>query len=92
MKLMLFKNVSDIVKCNILFLPKERSEEIEHVLKRINSTSIMLITEKEGLAAKGSCVNFITLDEKLAFQINKVALGKQKLKVSSELTKYALAN
>lgn len=83
-------NVSEIRKCNILFIPTAQSPQIAEVLTKIASQSILVVTEEQGLGAKGSNINFITKDGKLAFELNQGATTKQGLKVSNELSRLAI--
>lgn len=81
---------SEIRKCNILFIPAAKSTEISEVLGKVTSQSILVVTEEPGLGAKGSNVNFITKDGKLAFELNQGAASRQGLKVSNELSRLAI--
>ena len=83
-------NVSEIRKCNILFIPTAKSPQITEVLAKITTQSILIVTEEQGLGAKGSNVNFVTKDGKLAFELNQSATVKQGLKVSNELSRLAI--
>ena len=83
-------NASEIRKCNILFVPTAKSAQIAEVLEKINTQSILVVTEEPGLGAKGSNINFITKDGKLAFELNQGATTKQGLKVSNELSRLAI--
>ena len=82
-------NASEIKKCNMLFVPVERSDKLKEVLQKVDTQSVLVITEQSGLGAQGSCVNFITKEGKLAFELNQSALTKQNLKASIELTRLA---
>lgn len=81
---------SEIRKCNILFIPSAQSSQINEILTKVASQSILVVTEEPGLGAKGSNVNFITRDGKLAFELNQSAASKQGLKVSNELSRLAI--
>ncbi len=83
-------SVSEIRKCNILFIPTAKSPQIAEVLAKITTQSILIVTEEQGLGAKGSNVNFVTKDGKLAFELNQSATVKQGLKVSNELSRLAI--
>lgn len=80
----------EIRKCNILFVPATQSSQINEVLTKVTTQSILVVTEEPGLGAKGSNVNFITRDGKLAFELNQGAATKQGLKVSNELSRLAI--
>jgi hypothetical protein len=80
----------EIRKCNILFVPANQSSQINEVLNKVTTQSILVVTEEPGLGAKGSNVNFITRDGKLAFELNQGAATRQGLKVSNELSRLAI--
>ena len=81
---------ADIRKCNILFIPSAQSAQIFEVLSKVTTQSILVVTEEPGLGAKGSNVNFVIKDGKLAFELNQGAASKQNLKVSNELSRLAI--
>ena len=83
-------DVSEIRKCNILFIPTGKSSQIAEVLGKTTSLSALIVTEDQGLAAKGSNVNFVIKDGKLAFELNQTSTTKQGLKVSNELSRLAI--
>ena len=84
------KETSEIRKCNILFVPITKSAQITEVMEKIDTQSILVVTEEAGLAQKGSDINFIIKDGKLAFELNQASVNKQGLKVSIELTRLAI--
>lgn len=81
---------AEIRKCNILFIPASKSEFLTEIMDKINTQSILVVTEEAGLAAKGSDINFIMKDGKLAFELNQSAVTRQNLKVSIELSRLAI--
>lgn len=81
---------AEIRKCNLLFISAAKSSQISEVLNKVTTQSILVVTEEPGLGAKGSNVNFITKDGKLAFELNQNAASKQGLKVSNELSRLAI--
>jgi len=83
-------SADEIRKCNILFVPAAQSSQINEVLTKVTTQSILVVTEEPGLGARGSNVNFITRDGKLAFELNQGAATKQGLKVSNELSRLAI--
>jgi hypothetical protein len=81
---------SEIKKCNILFVPASHSAQLTDIIAKVNSQSILIVTEEQGLGTKGSNINFITKDGKLAFEINQTSVNKQNLKISNELSRMAI--
>lgn len=81
---------ADIKKCNVLYVPAGKSKLLAEVMAKIGSQAVLVITEEPGMAAKGSNINFIIKDGKLAFEMNQGTMGKQGLKASNELTRLAI--
>jgi hypothetical protein len=88
-KVIKISGVSEIRKCNMLFVPADKSDKIAEIMQKIDTQSVLLMTEQPGLGAQGSCINFITKDGRLAFELNQAAFTKRNLKASNELTRLA---
>lgn len=82
--------LSDIKKCNILFVPADKSGQLADILSKVGTNATLVVTEQSGIGAKGSGINFIEKDGKLAFEINQSALTKQRLKASTELMRFGI--
>lgn len=85
-----FESAKDVSGCNILFISKELGAQLPELIKRVGKTGTLLITEEEGLAHQGSNINFVTRSGKLTFELNKAAMERAALKVSSELARLAI--
>jgi len=83
-------NPSDIRKCNILFIPASKSAQLPEVMAKVANQSILVITEEPGLGSKGSVINFIMKEGKLAFELNQSAVAKQNFKIANELSRLAI--
>ena len=83
-------DISEFKKCHILFVSQAWSARFPDVLSKVGEEPVLIVTEQPGLGTKGSGVNFITRDGKLAFELNQAALGKHKLKASAELARLAI--
>jgi hypothetical protein len=85
-----YKDIEEIEKCHILYIPKKYSNEFETINNKLKSQSTVVITEKEGLLDKGAGINFVVIDNRQKFEINKSLLKKKKLKVSNDLDALAV--
>jgi hypothetical protein len=81
---------AEIRKCNILFIPATKSAQLPEILAKVNTQSILIVTEENGLGIKGSNINFIMKDGKLAFELNQTSVTRQNLRVSTELSRLAI--
>jgi len=81
---------TEIRKCNILYVPSNKSSQIDNVLAKVNAMPILIVTEEPGLGLKGSNINFIVKDGKLAFELNQASISKKNLRISNELSRLAI--
>ena len=66
-----FASVDQITKCHMLFIPEKSSNDLDAAIAKISGQSTLIMTERNGLGMKGSGINFITVDGKQKFEINK---------------------
>jgi hypothetical protein len=71
--------------CHILFIGEDESSSLKKIASGTASSSILLVTESEGLARKGSCINFIIADDRLKLEINKKNIEQRDLGIATEL-------
>lgn len=90
LKIKKYNDPSAIDKCHIIFIPKDKSGELNAVKKALGSQPTLVITEKEGLGSQGSGINFVQIDGRWKFELNESAVSSQNLKVSSELKRLAI--
>lgn len=81
---------AEIKKCNMLFVPAAKTSLLGEVMEKVNTQSILVISEEAGAAQKGSDINFIVKDGKLAFELNQASVTRQGLRVSNELSRLAI--
>ena len=85
-----YKKPGDIKKCHILYIPTEQSSMLEECKTNLAGTATLIITDKPGLGKDGSGINFLVIDGKPKFELNKSAAEERNLKVSTELAKLAI--
>jgi hypothetical protein len=68
--------------CHILFISEEESSRLKKIVPATEASSILLVTESEGLARKGSCINFIIVDDRLKLEINKKNIEQRELGIA----------
>jgi hypothetical protein len=80
----------DASTCHVVYVGKARSKEFENVKNSVTGKSILTITDGNGLAEKGSCINFKIVDGKLRFELNQGVVSSSNLKVSGQLSSMAI--
>jgi hypothetical protein len=85
-----FANASEVTDCQVVFIDRSKSGEFEAVNNKVKGKGTLVVTDRNGLGSKGSCINFKTVDEKLRFELNQAAIEASNLKVSGALTSMAI--
>ena len=85
-----FTTAASLNNCQVVFLPDEASELLAQVLVFAKGKAVLIITKKAGLGKKGSLINFVTLNNNIAFEVDRQQLQVAGLQVSSDLLKLAI--
>lgn len=80
-----FISPSEITKCHILYICRDKSGNLSEILKKVKSNSTLIVTEENGLMDKGAGINFVIKENRQKFELNKGNVERYKLKVSSNL-------
>jgi hypothetical protein len=85
-----FSNASEITDCQVLFIDRNKSNEFDAINNRVKGKGTLVVTDRNGLGVKGSCINFKTVDDKLKFELNQQAIEASNLKVATTLSSMAI--
>ena len=85
-----YKNINEIEVPHILCITYEESNKIEAVVTKLKGKSTLIVTEKPGMAKKGAAINFVVIDSRQNFELNKNTIQKHNLKVSTTLKNLAI--
>ncbi len=85
-----FKNAAEVTDCQVIFIDRSKSNEFDAVNNKVKGKGTLVVTDRNGLGSKGSCINFKTVDEKLRFELNQQAMEASNLKVASALSSMAI--
>ncbi|MGK7392208.1 MAG: YfiR family protein [Candidatus Cyclobacteriaceae bacterium M2_1C_046] len=83
-------SVAEIGNPHLIYVGTKASNQFEEVMTKIDPAATLVITDKRGLAEKGSCINFRIINDRLKFELNQEAVSKSNLKISSQLTSMAI--
>lgn len=83
------RRVSQIEGAHLLFISTSEKGRVKQILKSLTDAPVLTISEMEGFGQKGGIINFITVDNKIQFEINSEKAQHHKLKISSQLLKLA---
>lgn len=77
--------IDQFMDCNIVYVPTNKSAKVSEITEQCAKKGVVLITDKPGLAQTHSGINYIKIDGKQNFEINKRLLENQGIKVNSVL-------
>ena len=83
------QTIHEIEKTSILYIAPDKSHLLTEALSKFKGKSVLIITEKQGLAKVGAAINFIVEENKQKFELNKTAAAKAGLNVGSGIEKLA---
>jgi YfiR/HmsC-like len=78
-------SLDDLGDCQILFICQSERNNIKDVLKALDHSAVLTVTENMDLSQSGVIINFIIQDERVRFEIDNTAAEKVGLKISSKL-------
>lgn len=85
-----YTKLEEIDQCHILFIPENTSIPLQKILARAQAKNILTISEQPGYGSLGSAINFVTINDKLKFEVNLKTLESIGLKASAQFLKLAV--
>jgi hypothetical protein len=86
-----FNSVDEIDNCHILYIPASKSYELAQVIGKLSGKSVLVVTDKEGLATQGACINYIKDGDRIKYELNKKNIEKRGMVISSSLVTLGIA-
>ena len=71
---------------HILILTNSKSNMFTNALRKAKSEDFLLVTNKNGMAARGAGINFVTKNNQPSYEINAATMSDCGLKFSSKLS------
>lgn len=82
-----FSSGEAAINCHILFVSEDKSGSMKKIAAQTAGSSVLLVSEQEGLAQRGACINFVIVSERLKLEINKNNIEQRSMSIASELLK-----
>lgn len=84
-----YNSVAEIKDCHVLFLIRDKSNQLPAILNKLKGNNTLLITDNKGLGKQRAYISFFAEANKQNFELNKSNIEKYNLKVSSKLLNLA---
>src|SRR5207249_4803203 len=82
-----FKHVEDARDSHILFVGASEADRLSEILKILDGSPILAVSEIDGFASRGGGIAFRMEGNKVRFDINVAAVERSHLKISAQLMK-----
>lgn len=79
------EDFSSISKTDLIFVCNSEKNELSQIVQRFSASPVLIISDTKGFATAGTHINMYVDDRYIRFEINKNALEKSGLKISSLL-------
>lgn len=76
-------------ECHLVFISASEEGQLYRILAALKQNPVLTVSDIKDFAASGGMINFITLEDKIRFEINLREAQAAKLKLSSQLLKLA---
>lgn len=84
-KIIYTNDVNDLINANLVFISRTEKKTLNTILSSIGDKPILIISDTKGFCNMGTSINMYLEGANVRYEINKEALGKTGLKVSSLL-------
>ena len=75
--------------CHILFVSAKNEGSLSQILKAARGANVLTVGETEGFLKAGGTIRFITVKDRLQFEIGSASAEHSGLKISSRLMRLA---
>lgn len=90
MEVLVISSLEEAGNCQIIFIPASNNRALKETIEKMGSKGILIVTEDEDMALKGSCINLVNVEGKMKFEMNVTAVKRAGLKISSQLEALAI--
>jgi hypothetical protein len=84
------RKAQDAEKCHVLFVGDSEQGRVSFILAALKRSPILTVSDMPHFAAHGGMIQFVVKDNKVRFVVNRRAIERVGLSLSSELLKVAL--
>ncbi len=81
--------LAELKGCHILFVSRAERERQREILGMLRNGSVLTVGDADGFLADGGMISFFLEANKVRFEVNRAAVDKSPLKMSSKLLRVA---
>lgn len=76
--------------CDILFLDSDQEKHLDEAIAYVKNYPVLTVGDTEGFSEKGVLVNFLVVDNRLRFKVQKEATKTSSIQIDEDLFSLAL--
>ncbi len=84
-----YQDENEIGPCQILFINPPSEDQLKQILDLLKGRNILTVGDSPSFAQAGGIIRFLTVNDKIRFQINLTAAREAELNISSKLLRVA---
>jgi hypothetical protein len=83
------KKTDDIANCQLLFISRSVQQQMPAILKQLEGTNVLTVSDIPGFARHGGMIGFIIVNSRINIEINLAVVNRAGLKMSAKLLEVA---
>ena len=83
-------NVQEATTCSVLFISSSEGSRLTPILEAAQRLRVLTVSDIPHFAERGGIIGFVTTQDKVRFEVNRLAAQQSQLSLSSELLKVAI--
>jgi hypothetical protein len=83
------EDLSQVDSCQMLFIASSERHRVQLLLSEANRRGILTVSDMREFARLGGMINLLTVDNRITFDLNRVAASKASISFSTHLLKLA---
>ncbi len=76
-------------ECQILFISRSLDEQVGSILSSLKDYPVLTVSETETFVKSGGMINFVAKEERIRFEINRLAAERVGIKIRAKLLRVA---
>ena len=85
------KSTSEVSKCQVIFVADNSYSELPELIDKAKKDNTLIITETPNACTHGACINFVSKNGSIKYEISKPNIVSYGLKVNAELLTLGIA-
>jgi len=77
-------------ECHLLFISSSEKSNFKKIIKQISGKKILTFADTEGFLEAGGMIKFINIEDKIRWEINKIAIDNAGIRLNSQIFQCAL--